>query len=376
MSGFTHKAVALAVVAAVTLSTALAKAAEAKNDAGGRTYQRTVSKGINFLLARQDEDGSFSKQMGPAVTSLVTASLLRHGRTVKDPAVVKALKYMERFVQASGGIHHPKSLFRNYETCLAVLCFKEANKDGRYEKILQGADRFLKGLQWAEGEGKDESDFYYGGAGYGKHKRPDLSNTQFFIEALLATGNGPDDENLKKALIFVSRCQNLESEHNTTPFSSKINDEGFYYTPADGGRSQAHPGLLPNGGLRSYASMTYAGLKSMIYCGLKPDDPRVKGATEWISKHYDLTSNPGLGSSGLYYYYHTFAKTLDALGHDTFIDAKGKRHHWRQELTDELARRQQKDGSWVNENDHWMEGEANLVTAYALMALSYCRPKK
>ena len=33
------------------------------------------------------------------------------------------------------------------------------------------------------------------------------------------------------------------------------------------------------------------------------------------------------------------------------------------------------DGAWVNGNARWLEGDANLVTAYGLLALSYCRPK-
>jgi len=110
----------------------------------------------------------------------------------------------------------------------------------------------------------------------------------------------PQDEAVQKALVFVSRCQNLESENNTTPFSAKINDGGFYYTPAAGGTSQA--GKSDNGGLRSYGSMTYAGLKSMIFAGLTADDPRVKAALSWLARHYTLDENPGLGDAGLYYY--------------------------------------------------------------------------
>ena len=40
---------------------------------------------------------------------------------------------------------------------------------------------------------------------------------------------------MQKALIFVSRCQNLESKDNTSPFAAKVNDGGFYYTVAAGG---------------------------------------------------------------------------------------------------------------------------------------------
>ena len=122
--------------------------------------------------------------------------------------------------------------------------------------------------------------------------------------------------------------------------------------------------------------MTYAGLKSMIYAGLKPDDQRVQAAAKWIRRFYMLKENPGIGNSGLYYYYHTFAKALDALGEDRITDRDGVIHDWRRELVAELARRQQADGSWVNENDRWLEGDPTLVTGYALLALSYCQPKK
>ncbi len=63
--------------------------------------------------------------------------------------------------------------------------------------------------------------------------------------------------------------------------------------------------------------MTYAGLKSMIYAGLTPDDPRVKAACDYIKNHYTLDENPGLGQQGLYYYYHTFAKAMALLGRPT-----------------------------------------------------------
>jgi len=82
-----------------------------------------------------------------------------------------------------------------------------------------------------------------------------------------------------------------------------------------------------------------------------------------------------MGSSGLYYYYQTFAKALNAMGVDAIEDEAGVKHDWRAELIRELAKRQQPDGSWLNENDRWLEGDPNLVTGYALLALSYCKPK-
>lgn len=337
-------------------------------------YEQMVNRAIGFLATKgQAEDGSFSSQAGPGVTALVATALMRHGRTPSDPLVAKSLAYLEQFVRPDGGVFPTGSLYANYETSIAILCLTEANKDGRYTEMLKKAEAYIKGLQWDEGENKDASDPAYGGAGYGKHKRPDLSNTQFFVDALQAMGTDRNDEAVKRALVFVSRCQNLETEHNTTPFAAKNPDGGFYYTPAAGGSSQA--GTTPEGGLRSYGSMTYAGLKSMIYAGVSADDPRVKAAVKWIRMHYDLTSNPGMGEQGLYYYYHTFAKALSALKQDAFVDQQGLKHDWRAELRAELARRQLPDGSWVNQADRWMEGDPNLVTAYSLLALSYCKPQ-
>jgi len=81
-----------------------------------------------------------------------------------------------------------------------------------------------------------------------------------------------------------------------------------------------------------------------------------------------------MGKACLFYYYHTFAKALDAADVEIIDDADGTPDSWRKELTQQILRMQQADGSWVNgENDRWMEGDRQLVTAYALLALAFCR---
>ncbi len=367
-------AVVLGLAALTCLSAAQGLADDAKplEAAAAQKLAAARSKGVNFLRTTQKEDGSWTTANAPGITGLVLTSLLRSGVPAEDPVTAAGLKYLASFVQPDGGIYHPKSNHRNYETCIAILAFTEANQDGKYKALIAGADKYLRQQQWDDEEGKSQDDPAYGGAGYGSKSRPDLSNTQFLLEALKAAGAKPDDPAFKKALVFVSRTQNLESEHNTTPFASKVNDGGFYYTPAAGGSSFAEGPPLANGGLRSYASMTYAGLKSMIYCGVGPDDPRVKAAVSWIKKHYSVTENPGLGQQGAYYYYHTFAKALYAMGQAEFADQDGKQHDWRAELVNHLAEKQQENGSWVNTAARWNEGDPHLVTGYALLALSYC----
>lgn len=133
---------------------------------------------------------------------------------------------------------------------------------------------------------------------------------------------------------------------------------------------------IQTGACASYASMTYAGLKSMIFAGVDSEDSRVKAAVKWLSQHYDLKSNPGMGDAGLFYYYHTFAKALTGAGQRYVCRRPGchtpvsKKHR----LNHELLSRQLPNGSWVNDNQHWLESNPDLVTGYALLALAYARP--
>ena len=334
---------------------------------------KLLARGVTFLRPRQDAKGGWSTQREPGITALVVTALLRSGQvSPADPAVTRALAYLEGYVGPNGGVS--EEAHANYATSIGLVAFQEANRNGRYDRVIKAGQDFLKSKQWDESEGKNRDDAFYGGAGYGgRNSRPDLSNTAFFMEALRDTGLPADDPNLKKALIFVSRCQNLKGEFNDQAWAAKVNDGGFVYSTASGGESMA--GKTADGGLRSYASMTYAGLKSMIYAGLDRNDPRVKAAWTYITQHYTLDENPGLGQQGLYYFYHTFAKTMAVLGEPTIVDAKGVSHDWKAELIAALAKRQQPDGGWVNPADRFMEGDPNLVTAYALLALAYTRKK-
>ncbi len=338
-----------------------------------KELREVVDRGIAFLAKQQAADGSFSKRFaGPGVTALVVVALLRNGASPSDPVVAKALSSLEKCIQPDGGIYD-KGL-ANYTTSVAIMALAEANKDGKYDTVLKNASKFLRKLQY--GENGKEDDVRFGGAGYDGKSRPDLSNTQFMVEALLAAGVPKDDPAVQRALKFISRCQNLPGETNDQPFAKKTTDDdrgGLTYVPdPDEKRHQT-----PAGGLRSLGAMTYAGLKSFLYAGVSKDDPRVQGAVRWIRKHYTLEENPGMGKAGLFYYYHTFGKAMAALGEDQFEDAAGKKHDWRKELFEAVKAKQQAGGGWVNQGDRTFgEGDPNLATAFALLSLSYCKPAK
>ncbi len=363
--------VAVAVLAAWWLQPA--RAADADVGPDPKEVQAVLDKAVAFLKKSQKEDGSFSAQKaGPGISALVVAALARNGISPDDPVVAKTIAYLEKKVQKDGGIYD--KFLANYTTSVALMAFTEASSGGRYDTIIKNASNFLKSLQAAA----DEQDAKYGGVGYDAKSRPDASNTQYFIDGLLAAGVPKDDPAIQRALKFMSRCQNLPGEHNDQPFAKKATADdkgGLTYTPIDPDDS---PHKTAGGGLRSLGGMTYAGLKSFLYAGVSKGDSRVEAALAWIRAHYTLDENPGMGQAGLYYYYHTFAKAMAALGEDRFADASGKKHDWRRELFEALKKRQREDGSWMNaKKDQFGEGDPNLATAFAVLSLSYCKaPKK
>jgi squalene-hopene/tetraprenyl-beta-curcumene cyclase len=356
------------------LLSALALAAPAAAQPDPAEVRAAADKAYGFLKSAQKDDGSFEplKAGGPGPAALIAAALVRLGKPVDDPVVAKALAFLEKNVQKDGGIYN--RFLANYTTAIAVATFKEANQGGKYDRVIENGVKFLKGLQ----RGGSDQDVPFGGFGYDGKSRPDTSNSHFSVEALIAAGVPKDDPAIKNALIFLSRCQNLPGEANKLEYAKKATEGdrgGFVYNPADATNEKSDK-RTPEGGLRSEGGMTYAGLKSFLYAGVGKDDPRVKAAIDWIRRHYTLQENPGQKDAGLFYYYHVFAKAMDALGEDRFEDANGVKHDWRKELFETLKAKQAADGSWANKNGAFLENSPELATAFALLSLSYTTKKK
>ena len=341
---------------------------------------QTTVKAMAYLRSQQKPDGSWQNEMDPpGVTALVLRAMLAGAPNgADDPQVKKGFDKLLSYQLENGGIY--KDALACYNTAIAITALAAADRP-QYHDPMEKALAYLRSLQWSdkiegvpEGLRVKDSDPRYGGFGYGKRARPDLSNTQMALDALHDAGVKSTDPAYAAAVKFATRCQNL-SETNDQSWAS--DDGGFVYTPALGGNSPAGEYKDASGRrlLRSYGSMTYAGLKSMIYAGLSHDDPRVKAAFAWISLNYTLDQNPGMGATGpanaqggLYYYYHTLSRALSAYGVPTIIDAQHKSHNWRIELIQQIAARQRPDGSFVGES-RWMESNPVLVTSYCVIAL-------
>jgi squalene-hopene/tetraprenyl-beta-curcumene cyclase len=347
--------------------------------------EAALAKGAAYLIETQNENGSWGKFPHPAIAALCAMALHRvpGGDPAKSEAAVKkAMAYVLTFVQPDGSIYpaggdmKESGNYPNYTTSIALLSMAAINQP-EYRETMLRARRFLQASQFTDPESVD-----YGGIGYGKTGRADLSNGAFTAEALYYTdyldqepvSKDPAEakrtaEMWQKMQTFLTRCQNLPEFNKESYVSTDPADRGgFFYRPNESKAGSRDPQNAQSA-LVSSGSMTYAGLKSMIYARLERQDARVKGALDYLLRNWTLQENPGMGQQGLYYYLHVMTKALDVYGQETLTDAKGHAHPWRSEVVTRLVELQQADGTWVNSNGRYMESLPELATSYTMVAL-------
>ena len=301
----------------------------------------------------------------------------------------------------------------NYNTSICISALSRLKGEPQIDAAIEKGLAFLSGLQWKvgmkdpNGDTLTEDHPYFGGAGYGKHGRPDLSNTQFMVQAFRDAGrHGQDDPAVQRALRFALRLQgHAENELFTEDPIASSDPGSFVYATAINseavvdGRSvaienkadqdtiddfHAHAEAYRSGertvsNLRGYGSMTSAGFHTMLYAGLSREDDRVQSTWRWLQDHFVTDHNPGMPIDetsqthlqGLYYYYVTLSRALSAFGEPILEQTDGTQIDWQNAVIAALGERQSEDGSWINTADRWSEGDPALVTAYALITLNY-----
>lgn len=373
----------------VSLPINFAHAAE-KADLSGKTrldisfrqeIHRAIDRGLAWLQTNQDIAGHWSTDDHPAVTALALMAFKGHPEDRYDKEDLRWLRrgysYILSCAAPDGGIH--RTSLPTYNTALSLLALVTAGKP-EYEPAILKARQFLIRLQ----TDFDEKGFLDtpldGGIGYGsRYPHSDMSNTMQALEALYYSKQWVTDKGLSEAkdlswravIHFIQNCQNLPDYNQQSWVSTHPKDKGgFVYYPGHsmaGGETNSVTGRVA---LRSYGSISYAGLLSFIYAQLNRADPRVQAVYDWLRKNYTLEENPGMGAQGMFYYYHTLAKALTTYGVDELVLENGRKVNWRPDLAMKLINLQQKDGSWINQkHGRWWEKDPVLVTSYAVLAL-------
>ena len=363
----------------------------------------SLEAAVEYMLDAQSPDGAWRSRTygalkdGPSLTPLVLEALM-FGPPQKgtQEACDKGATYLAGLAKPDGTIDAgPYGL--NYPVYTATMTAIILTK-GPYPRHEAARDAWVKlvlGRQLTEQLGWEPSDPEYGGWGFslrpavkpkpGQLKErffeSNLSSTIFAIGLLRSVKTPETAEALKKALIFVKRCQNFTDGERQSVFD----DGGFFFVPDDPLQNKAGiAGTDPDGRVRfnSYGSMTADGIRGLIRCGMPLEDPRVRAAQKWLETNFTATTHPGkfessrevLREATYYYYCWSLVHAMNALDIDE-IETKEGKVRWAEALAGELIRRQRRNGSWVNHATDAREDDPLVSTPWAAAALAICRQR-
>ena len=351
--------------------------------ASAATADAAIQQGVAWLAAHQGEDGAFSDPLFPGLSGLALWAVAASGDPAYSNVVKKGSDFILAKVQPDGGIYTPipdrkGGGLGTYNTAVCLTALAATGRDDITEVVLN-ARTYLAASQHLG------DDVFKGGFGYDKQTDrayTDLMNTHFVLEAMRRTqayedrrpaGQKRADLNWQAALEFAERLHNGPDTGD--------NAGGFYYSPGDakaGTEKIAAQSNAPGAAttnetvvLRSYGSITYAGLLALVHCDVDRADPRVQSALNWASRHWTLDENPGMQDQGLYFFYNVMSRALAAAGLETIPRDQGDPIPWAKELVGKVVSLRQDDGSWVNRNGRFLENDSVLATAYSVLALEF-----
>ncbi len=358
----------------------------------GREDTDTLRRAVDWLLSRQEPDGSWRSReyavlrSGQAYTPFVLFTLLNLPPRISGPdreTVRRGLTFIRSSVDSSGriGASDPDILeYPNYSTAYALRVLLRAG--GPEDRpLMERMTAYLAGEQFAENRGFDQSSPAYGSWGFGAPRLPegspghvDLSHTRAVIAAL-REAEGVDPVAFTRAQIFLRMLQKHPTETRPQPGAEKATvaptyDGGFYFSPVVLG---ANKGMTERKGdgefFRSYASATCDGLQALTAAGVAHDDERVTAARNWLMNHARLDMPEGIPEIDpepwhlALRHYHLAARGSAY----RIIGVKGR---WQQAMPELLADEQLEDGRFENHHSILMkEDDPVLCTALAVTAL-------
>ena len=316
---------------------------------------RTASiRGSHFLRGSQTEGGGWTQHAG--VTAMCVWALQLAGNLPDEqwlPIRDKARTFILRHHRNAGIFRSAASdetLIYSTSACIIALRLIANPDDLLLADNARDALVRKQALLWA-----GATPASYGSA----NVFPYLTNTPWALEAVRANENPertPQERQFwGRATAFLDRCQALHLPKDHENYGC------FSYSPSFS-KSEGEPWAL--------GSFTAAGIKCLLYAGVEASDPRVAAALSWLERNFSIKQNPNAGEAGYYNYLYMLATLMTLLDGDPALAPHPKLQDWRQTLAVELLNRQRGAGEWQNANRMWREQDANLCTAYALLAMS------
>jgi len=336
-----------AVLVAVTLPGLVPRAEAAVTR---EEVERAIAGGVRYLLKQQRNDGSWPEIEDDArtgTTSLVTLALLTAGEPVDAPHVQKALEHLRKF--------DPGQLDSVYAVSLQTMAFAAASPKADIVRIQANVD-WLQEAQLKPGD-----HFPWPGSWTykaSKTRHGDNSNSQYALLGL----NAAAEVGVKIKPEVWALAREYWQKH-------QLRDGSWSYTPEGGNGSTASmtcagiSSLVISGLKRFRGSERLVGERDVEDCGRGGADPNLQAGINWMSRNFMVGQNFGASQQWKYYYLYGLERTGRLSGLRYFGE-----HDWYREGAEELVHDQDKfDGFWRGTQ---YERYPVISTSFALLFLA------
>jgi hypothetical protein len=343
-----------------------------------------VRRAHRYLASRQSADGAWRSARyaafrdGDVLTPVVLwAMQASDGEIGSDDAFARGLEWLRRLTDTCCSQPSPWSALRYplFTACYAAQVLVRSGDPDRaaaWVKIVEQL-RTSAALGWPAGDPmcgawSDASEPPHYVLPVPDMLAPNISATALAVSTLAAMGGG---ERTLAARPFIERCQNFPEGEPT-----EFDDGGFFFALDDPIRNKAgSAGRDARGQERfhSYGSATCDGYLALRACGLLPEHPRLRAATDWLRQHCHGLAHGGQWAAGraeardslAFYHSQALAAVLADLR-----PPNGWTRTLRESATSSLIARQGSDGAWQGAAPDSCEDEPLLASAFALRALA------
>ncbi len=317
----------------------------------GAEVEDAIRNGVRYLSRQQNQDGSWpdvDQKAHTGTTSLILLALLTSGEKLDSPPIQRGLAYLEQF--------SANDLGHTYSVALQTMVFSTADP-ARYRLQIARNVEWLERAQIKPGDRNDwPGSWTYTGD---KETHGDNSNTQY---ALLGLNAAAEVGVPVRPEVWVLSRQYWESAQRV--------DGSWSYHPFQADRPTA--------------SMTCAGISSMVITGLKrfegqevllPDgtirncgsgglNVDLQRGIDWMATHFRVSENFGQGQLWKFYYLYGLERAGRLTGQRFF-----GQHDWYREGAEYLVHEQDKlTGQWVGRDS--IENQPTIATSFALLFLA------
>lgn len=311
--------------------------------------EHAIREGVRFLKLEQRDDGSWSdvdNEARTGSTSLVTLALLTAGEPVNSPTIRKALDYLRNF--------GPDELKSTYAVALQTMVFAAAEPDRDQLRLVANVEWLTKAQIRPADRVLWPGSWTYSAI---KNRHGDNSNTQYALLGLNAASE--IGIRVRPEVWTLARRYWEECQHG---------DGGWAYTP--------------DANSPASASMTCAGISSLIITGLKrfQGQEHLEGdvvkncgkgginlnlqrGVDWMAGHFRVGENWGHGQQWRYYYLYGMERAGRLTGQRFFGE-----HDWYREGAEKMVHDQDPvRGFW---RGAIFEQDPAVATSFALLFLA------